>query len=306
MHILIPEAILPKSLARLRASHSVHYDPKLVQRPDELVDAARGADAIIVRRLTQVRGALLDAMPRCRAVGRLGVGLDNIDVEACRRREIAVVSTPGANARSVAEYVIATTMMLLRTAYLSTQEVVDGQWPKERLNLGRETQGHVMGIVGYGAIGRITGALAQALGMHVKIHDPARADDPLVPHEHVGLDELFSTCDVVTLHVPLTPATRNFVDAPRIASMKRGAIVINAARGGMIDEAALIEALRSGALGGAALDAFEDEPLGPSPQYAGVPNLILTPHIAGVTAESEVRVNEVVVAGVLRALEGDR
>jgi len=304
MHILIPESILPDSLARLREKHTVHYDPELVRRPDALLEAARPANAIIVRRLTQVRGALLDGMPDCKAVGRLGVGLDNIDVETCRQRGIAVIPAPGANARSVAEYVIATALMLVRTAYLSTQEVIDGQWPKERLNLGGEIQGRTMGIVGFGGIGRITGQLAHALGMRVLVYDTAAQNQAGQQYyQNVSLAELFASSDVITLHVPLTPQTRNLVDEKCIRGMKDGAVVINAARGGIVDETALLAALRSGKLGGAALDAFENEPLGKSPQYAQVPNLILTPHIAGVTADSEVRVNAVVVDKILQVLD---
>lgn len=303
MKIIIPEAILPDSLARLREKHSVDYDPNLVKNQAELLKRAVDADAIIVRRLTQVRGELLDSMTRCRAVGRLGVGLDNIDVAVCEARGIKVIPAPGANARSVAEYVIATAMMLVRTAYVATDEVVEGQWPKERLNLGREVLGQTIGIVGYGAIGRLTAGLAQSLGMRVLAYDPAISKKDSSGCEPVELADLLAQSDVVTLHVPLNAATKNLINAESIKGMKDGAIVINAARGGIVDEDALLSALRSGKLGGAAIDAFENEPLGVSTQYRGLKNLILTPHIAGVTVESERRVNEVVVEAVLKALQ---
>jgi len=303
MHIIIPEKILPGSLSRLKEKHTVHYDPDLVKRPADLLEAVRKADAIIVRRLTQVRGELLDGMPLCKAVGRLGVGLDNIDVEACRERGIEVIPAPGANARSVAEYVIATAMMLIRTAFLSTQEVIEGKWPKERIDRGREVAGCTMGIVGFGAIGRLTGELAHALGMRVVVYDTAPAPPGRQYYERISLPELYAESDVITLHVPLNSRTRKLISESSIQSMKDGAVVINAARGGIVDEDALVKALREGKLGGAALDAFEDEPLGVSPQYDDVPNLILTPHVAGVTVQSEARVNEMVVGRLLSVLD---
>lgn len=303
MHILIPEAILPESLARLREKHTVDYDPNLVKDAEELLERAVDADAIIVRRLTQVRGALLDSMSRCKVVGRLGVGLDNIDVATCEARGIKVIPAPGANARSVAEYVIATAMMLVRTAYVATDEVVEGQWPKARLNLGREILGRTLGIVGFGSIGKLTADLARNLGMHVLVYDPSLEGKDTTGCLPVELAELLAKSDVVTLHVPLTPATKNLVNAKSIQGMKDGAIVVNAARGGIVDEDALLSALRSGKLGGAAIDAFDNEPLGVCPQYRGFKNLILTPHIAGVTIESEERVNHVVVEAVLKALQ---
>ena len=303
MHIIIPESILPSSLERLGERHTIDYDPELVKRPDELLKRARPADAIIVRRLTQVRGMLLDVMTNCKAVGRLGVGLDNIDVETCAGRGITVVPALGANARSVAEYVITTAMMLLRTAYLSTQEVIDGKWPKSRIDRGSELEGRTLGLIGYGAIGRATAQLGYLLGMKVIAYDPRSPSDAPGICELLPLADVLTRSDVISLHVPLTPSTRHLIDEASIQCMKDGAIVINAARGGVVKEGALLAALRSRKLGGAALDAFENEPLGHSPQYEGVPNLILTPHVAGVTVQSEVRVNDVVVRGVLQALE---
>ncbi|MEM5387277.1 hydroxyacid dehydrogenase [Paraburkholderia phymatum] len=303
MHIVIPESILPNAIEKLTLEHSVHYDPDLVGKPDELLRAVETADALIVRRLTQVKGELLSAMPRCKVVGRLGVGLDNIDTLTCSARGIAVIPALGANARSVAEYVIAAAMMLLRGAYHSTEEVVDGAWPKERLNLGREVAGKTLGVVGFGSIGRVTAELAEAVGMQVVVHDVSDSNDPVgVRYRRLSLESLLACSDVVTLHVPLTEQTRALMDTARIRGMKPGAVLINAARGGIVDDEALVAALRTGHLGGAAIDAFEREPLVASPQYRGLKNLILTPHIAGVTRESEARVTELVVDRVLEVL----
>jgi (S)-sulfolactate dehydrogenase len=270
-----------------------------------LAAAVRDARALIVRNRTQVRGALLEAAPRLEVVGRLGVGLDNIDVAACEARGIAVYPATGANDLSVAEYVITAALMLLRRAWFATGRVAAGEWPRTEL-MGRELAGKRLGLVGYGAIARVTGRMARDLGMSVAAYDP------LLPADHAAwahalrqpLTELLKDSDVVSLHVPLTDATRNMIDARAIATMRRGAILVNAARGGVVDEAALCESLRSGHLGGAALDVFAREPVDAAAGalFAGVPNLILTPHIAGVTDESNVRVSAVTAEAVARHL----
>lgn len=291
----------------------VLYDPKLVDRPGDLAAAIAEARALIVRNRTQVRGALLEAAQKLEVVGRLGVGLDNIDLAACAARGIAVHPASGANDVSVAEYVIAAAMTLLRGAYHATAEVIAGEWPRNRL-MGREIAGRRIGLVGFGAIAKETGKRAAALGMDVCAHDP------LLPPQHpswsqpwgqvepVALDDLLARADVVSLHVPLTAETRNLIDASALARMKPDAILVNAARGGVVDEAAVARALGSGRLGGAALDVFEEEPLPAvrAAMFAGCRNLILTPHIAGVTVESNVRVSWVTVENVRRTLEKGR
>ncbi|MDP4024643.1 NAD(P)-dependent oxidoreductase [Methylobacterium sp. NEAU 140] len=285
------------------------YDPGLVDRPDDLAAALAGADALIVRNRTQVRGALLAAAQDLAVVGRLGVGLDNIDVAACRARGIAVYPATGANDGAVAEYVIAAAMLLLRGAYGASAQVAAGAWPRNAL-MGREIGGKRLGLVGFGAIARETARRAAALGMAVAAHDPFLApDDPAWSPAHgpvarSELDALIAGSDVLSLHVPLTDATRGLIDAAALARMPRGAVLINAARGGVVDEPAVADALRSGHLGGAALDVFDREPLdaGGGAVFADVPNLILTPHIAGVSRESNVRVSAVTARAVRRHL----
>jgi (S)-sulfolactate dehydrogenase len=288
------------------AGRDVLYDPKLVDDPARLAAAVREARALIVRNRTQVRGALLASAVRLEVVGRLGVGLDNIDVPACEARGIAVYPATGANDLSVAEYVITAALMLLRRAWFATARVAAGEWPRTEL-MGRELAGKRLGLVGYGAIARVTGRMARDLGMSVA------ACDPLLPGDHPAwagalrqsLEDLLASSDVVSLHVPLTDSTRNMLDAKAIAGMRRGAILVNAARGGVVDEAALCAALRSGHLGGAALDVFAREPVDAAAgaQFAGLANLILTPHIAGVTEESNVRVSAVTAEAVARHLD---
>jgi (S)-sulfolactate dehydrogenase len=287
------------------AGRDVLYDPALVDRPADLAAAVADARALVVRNRTQVRGALLAAAPRLRVVGRLGVGLDNIDVDACKARGIAVRPATGANDVSVAEYVIAAMLVLLRRAWFATPDVLAGRWPRMS-TIGGEARGRTLGLIGLGAIARETAHRARAMGMDIVAHDP---------HLPVGhdawklaasreLETLLAEADVVSLHVPLTAETRHVLGKANLARMKRGAILVNAARGGIVDEAALAEALRSGHLGGAALDVFEREPLDAASAqvFAGVPNLLLTPHIAGVTEESNVRVSDVTARAVLAEL----
>lgn len=303
--IVISEFMDEAAIGASFGGHSVLYDPKLVDDPPRLAAAVRDARALIVRNRTQVRGALLEAARHLEVVGRLGVGLDNIDVPACEARGIAVYPATGANDLSVAEYVITAALMLLRRAWFASARVAAGEWPRTEL-MGRELAGKRLGLVGYGAIARVTGRMARDLGMSVA------ACDPLLPADHAAwanalrqpLAELLASSDVISLHVPLTESTRNMIDAGAISTMRRGAILVNAARGGVVDEAALCAALRSGHLGGAALDVFAREPVDAAggALFAGIPNLILTPHIAGVTEESNVRVSAVTAEAVARRL----
>ncbi len=304
--IVVSEFMDERAVARLAARHDVLYDPALVDDAPRLRGEAARAEALIVRNRTQVRGELLAALGRCRAIGRLGVGLDNIDVDACAARGIAVFPATGANAQAVAEYVVAAAMLLLRGAYASSAEVAAGVWPRTALSSGREIGGKTLGVVGFGSIGRTTAALARGVGMRVIAFDAALGRDDAAYAaagvEAVAFDALLAQADVVSLHVPLLPATRGLFDAARIAAMKPGAVVVNSARGGIVDEAALAAALRSGQLGGAALDVFADEPLPAGSVLADCPNLLLTPHIAGLSAEANERVSFLVAAKVAEAL----
>lgn len=307
MKIVISEFMDDSAVDRLRSSHAVVYDPKLVDEPDALCEQVADADALIVRNRSQVRGPLLENAFRLKVVGRLGVGLDNIDVTACENKGVLVIPATGANSRAVAEYVIGTAMLLLRRAYLSTDQVASGEWPRIALSGGCEIGGKTLGLIGFGGIGRLTAELAQGLGMTVLAHDPAiAADAPVWKQTGVqarGLNALLAEADVVSLHLPLTDATRNLMNAELLSRMKAGAILINTARGGIVDENALATALREGSLGGAAIDVFDDEPLPSTNAFHKLPNLILTPHIAGVTAESNTRVSQLIAQRVTEALE---
>jgi len=307
MKVLITEFMDAPAVNALRSRFDTLYDPQLVDRRPELLERLGDADAVIVRNRTRVDRALLEAAPALRVVGRLGVGLDNIDVAACSARGVEVVPATGANSQSVAEYVIAVAMLLLRGAYASTPEVVAGAWPRAALSEGREISGKMLGIVGFGAIGRRVARYALALGMRVLAHDALLSAGAPAFHEAgiapAALDELLAASDVVSLHVPLDASTRKLIDARRLRSMKPGAVLINTARGGVVDEAALAQALRDGHLAGAALDVFEREPLAAGSPLAGTPNLILTPHIAGITREANERVSRMIAERVAAVLE---
>ncbi|WP_018263318.1 NAD(P)-dependent oxidoreductase [Methylobacterium sp. WSM2598] len=311
MKVVISEFMDEAAIAAELSGLDTLYDPGLVDRPEALRAALADADAVIVRNRTELRGDLLAAAPKLRAVGRLGVGLDNIDLDACRARGIAVYPATGANDGAVAEYVIAAALLLLRGAYGASAAVAAGAWPRAAL-MGREIAGKRLGLVGFGAIARETARRAAALGMALAAFDPhLAAQDPAWnpasgPVARLSLDDLLAQSDVLSLHVPLTPETRGMIGAAEIARMRPGSVLINAARGGVVDEAALAAALRAGRLGGAALDVFAAEPVDAAAGalFRDVPNLILTPHIAGVTVESNIRVSAVTARAVRRHLTG--
>jgi (S)-sulfolactate dehydrogenase len=307
--IVICEFMNEDAVTDILAGHDVRYDAGLVDRRPELIAALGEARALIVRNRTRVDADLLAQAPKLQAVGRLGVGLDNIDVAACEKRGIAVYPASGANDAAVVEYVIGAMLTLLRGAFAATEAVMAGEWPRTRL-LGREAGTKRLGLIGFGAIGRKVGAAAAALGMEICAYDPhvSVGDQPWGKVVPLGLDALLKQSDVVSLHVPLTDETRNLLDRDTIAHMKRGAVLINAARGGVLDEAAVAAALKSGVLGGAALDVFAQEPLSQerAQVFAGCRNLILTPHIAGLTVESNVRVSRLVAEKIRDHLAGPR
>jgi phosphoglycerate dehydrogenase-like enzyme len=268
-------------LDRLHAELDVRF-PDL-DRPldeDEMVELVRGCAGLIVG-VDPVTPRVLEAGP-LRVVVKYGSGMDNIDVEAARALGVQVSSTPGTNARSVAELAIALLLTLARNVALHDRGVRAGSW---RRVTGVELAGKQLGIVGYGAIGREVARIARGLDMNVVAHDPLleEADVDLVP-----LDELYAASDAVSLHLPLTDETRGLVGARELAAMKPTAFLINTARGGLVDESALADALRSGRLAGAALDGFEVEPLGDSP-LRELDNVVFSPHAGASTHEAVLR-----------------
>ncbi len=309
--IVITEFLEPAAVEVLEKDFTVHWDRELWNKRSDLEKLVRDLPGLIVRNRTPVDKALLEMAPKLKVVGRLGVGLDNIDVAECERRGIEVCSARGANATSVSEYAIAMAMILLRgRAYLDTHRLVAGEWPREELGRGVDLAGKTLGIIGLGSIGSTSARKARALEMRVIASDPYLPDgnENWNVAARASLDELLATSDVVTIHCPLGPETRGLIGAAQMQRMKKGAILVNSARGGIVDEAACAAALRSGHLGGAALDVFDYEPIraDAGKVFAGIPNVILTPHISGVTVEANNRVSFMTVDSVARVLKKGR
>jgi len=287
----------------------VLYDPALVDKPEELRAALADCRGLVVRNRTQVRPPLLQAAPRLEVVGRLGVGLENLDLAACAVRGIPVLPATGTNDETVAEFVMGAMLVLLRTgAFHVTAEVVAGSWPRTRVIGGRDAKGLTLGLVGFGAIARQVARRAHAFGMRVLASDPfVAADHPAWAElgvERRELAAMLPETDVLSIHVPMTDTTRGMLDARALRSLPQGACVVNTARGGVLDEAELVALLRSGRLGGAALDVVATEPLPAGSHFEGVPNLVLSPHVAGITRDANHRASMLTAENVRLVLEG--
>ena len=302
--ILISEFITSQALETLRSQHQVVYEPDLYKDRPALIAALQNIEALIVRNLTQVNEEVLMGASKLKIVGRLGVGLENIELPACAKRNIKVIPATGANAESVAEYVVGAAVALTRGFIPATAATLKGEWPRPRFSGYHEFLGKTIGIVGFGSIGRVVAKKAHVFGLHCLAYDPMLSGSPVeldgfsVPL--LSLGDLLAKSDVVTLHLPFLPETKNLFNAAILGQMKNGACLINTARGGIVDERALVEHLRSGHLGGAAIDVFESEPAKDLSHFVGIENLILTPHIAGVTHESNERVSQMIADEVNR------
>src|SRR5262249_17602070 len=259
---------------------------------EALQEAVRAADGVIVRSGTRITAELLEDPGRLRAIVRAGVGVDNIDVAAATRRGIVVMNTPGGNTVSAAEHTITLLMAVARHIPDADASLKRGQWERNKL-VGTQLAGKTLGVVGLGRIGREVARRAAGLDMKVLGFDPFLAPDKasqLGIESVAGLDALLPRCDFLTVHTPLTDETRDLIDARALARMKRGARIINCARGGIINEEALAEALCSGQLAGAALDVFVNEPPPADHPLLKLPNVVLTPHLGASTVEAQTSV----------------
>jgi D-3-phosphoglycerate dehydrogenase / 2-oxoglutarate reductase len=283
MKIIVADKISERGIALLREGGWEVLTPSAATLPSELADA----DALVVRSATRVTAQLLEKAARLRAIGRAGVGVDNVDVDAATRRGILVMNTPGGNAVSVAEHTLALMLGLARAVPQANASIQAGKWEKSAFS-GTEMRGKTIGLVGLGRVGTEVARRARALEMKVLAYDPyvTPAAAREVEVDLVALDDLLRQSDVISLHTSLSAQTDKLIDAATIAKMKKGVRIVNCARGELIDEAALAEALRSGQVAGAALDTFAPEPPKNSP-LVGLPNVIATPHIAGSTAEAQ-------------------
>lgn len=300
MRILVAERIAREGLDLLAERHQV--DERLGLDPAALREAIPPYEALIVRSQVQVDRALIAAGSSLRVVARAGVGLDNIDVDAARERGLTVLNAPDGNTVAAAEHTIALLLAVARRIPAADASMKAGEWARGRFS-GIELRGRTLGIVGLGRIGLAVADRTRAFGMRLIGFDPYASVEVAAAHgiEVVDLPALLDRADVVTVHVPLTDETAHLLDATAIARLKPGAIVLNVARGGVIDEAALAEALLKDRLGGAGVDVYEREPPAGSPLLTA-PNVVLTPHIAASTAEAQVAVGIEIAQRVIAAL----
>jgi len=258
---------------------------EVVYKPKDVKAEIKDADVLIVRSATKVDEEMLGKARRLRIVARAGVGLDNIDVQACERRGIKVINTPGASTNAVAELVVGVMICMLRNVQKAHMQMKNRIWDKKNL-VGTEIEGKTLGIIGFGRIGSLVAKKANALGMKVIAFDPH--PKPVEYVRFVSFDELLSTADVISLHATLTPETRNMINKEAIAKMKNGAYLMNFARGGLVDEEALYEACKTKKIAGAALDVYSVEP------YTGklleLDNICFTPHLGASTKEAQRRI----------------
>lgn len=269
----------------LTDSFEVDYEPKITK--EELLAKVEGYDALVVRSRTKVDAEVISRASRLKIIARPGTGLDNIDLRAANAKGVEVVNSPEALVEAVAEHVVGLMLAVARSIPAADASMKSGVWDKQRF-VGTELKGKTLGIAGLGRIGRRVAEIARAMGLTLLGYDVIE-----VPQETlaalgcrmVDLDSLFASSDFITLHVPLTSETRHMVDTRRISLMKRTAVLINTSRGEVIDEAALVKALKEGEIGGAALDVFEHEP--PGPEIVSAPNIITTPHIGGQTKDAQ-------------------
>jgi len=304
--IVITEFLDDGPVEELKARFDVHWDVTLCDKPDEIKALLARARALIVRNRTRVNDDILSAGPKLEVLGRLGVGLDNIDLEACKAHGVKVCPATGSNNVSVAEYAICAGLMLLRGSFYAKDEILAGAWPRNKY-VGREARGKTLGLLGFGMIGQAAARMARGFEMKTIAHDPYVPGDAQAWKlaENVSFGDLIARSDILSVHIPLLPETRGLIDAAVMDKMKPGALLVNTARGGIVNEDDLIAALQSGRIAGAALDVFAEEPLSgeAAARFAGVPNLIMTPHISGVTEESSLAISQITVENVLRVLD---
>lgn len=306
--IVISEFMDQSAVDSLSQNHEVIYDKTLVDNEEKLMNIVSSCDAIIVRNRTQVKTKLLACAKKLKVVGRLGVGLDNIDVTFCKENAIKVIPATGANNIAVAEYVMAGILMFTRDCYHCTDETQNGQWPRETM-IGNEIYGKTLGLIGFGGISRDVAIRASIFHMNIIAYDPHIRQDDDIWHNYGGslvtpvtLETLLRTSDAISMHVPLVNDTKHLINKDNISFMKDNAFIINTSRGGIIDEDALAQALNNNKIHGAMLDVFEKEPLPANSILANVPRCILTPHIAGVTKESNIRISAMIADQVNSAL----
>lgn len=289
--VLVSDSLAKEGIEILNAAHGIEVDVKTGLTPEELVGIIGDYDALVIRSATKAKGAVLDAAKNLKIIGRAGIGVDNVDVPAATRRGIIVMNTPAGNIVTTAEHAIALMMSLVRRIPQADASMKEGKWEKKAFE-GTEIYGKALGVVGLGNIGSIVADRALGLKMDVIAYDPFISEERAqkMGVKLVSLDELFEKSDIISIHVPLVEETKNLLNAAAFAKMKKGVYVICAARGGIVDEGALLEALNSGKVAGAALDVFATEPPGLNPLVTN-PKVVCTPHLGASTAEAQLAVS---------------
>ncbi|MDQ3250463.1 MAG: phosphoglycerate dehydrogenase [Chloroflexota bacterium] len=303
MKVLVSDALAESGLAPLRAASFIELDVRTDLTPFQLIEIIPNYDALLVRSSTLITAAVIQAGKRLRVVARAGVGVDNIDVEAATGAGVIVVNAPTGNTVAAAEHTIAMLMAVARSIPQADAHVRGGGWKRNQF-VGSEVRGKVLGSVGLGRVAQEVAHMAQGLGMRVVAYDPYVTEEYAAQRgvTLADLDILLAQADFVTLHVPLTPQTRHQINHERLLGMKKGAFLLNVARGGVIDEAALVDVINAGHLGGAALDVFEVEPLPTDSPLRTCAKIILTPHLGASTVEAQEKVAEDVALQVLDVL----
>jgi D-3-phosphoglycerate dehydrogenase len=287
MRVLICDPISASAVERIKYAGIDVEDLSSLPK-EELINRVKDFDAMVVRSATKVRQPMIDKMERMKLIIRGGVGIDNIDADYAKQKGIEVKNTPAASSRSVAEITIGHMLALARHIARGTQSIKEGNWEKKALK-GTELLDKTLGIIGIGRIGKEVIKIAKALGMKVIAYDPyvKEVDDV----ELVDLNTLLNSSDYISIHVPFTPETKYLLDKAEFEKMKDGVIVINCARGGVVNESALLEAIKSGKVGGTGIDVFEVEPP-KSSKLLNLPNVTFTPHIGAATSEAQARIGE--------------
>ena len=298
MKILITEFINKNSLEDLNNNFEIKFDEKLWEKEEQLLEIIKDYDGLIVRNKTQVNKNILSNAKNLKFIGRLGVGLDNIDTEFCKSKNIHIQPATGMNADSVAEYVISSSMSLIKKIPMFHNGTVKGNWPRTTIK-SAEINEKCIGIVGFGTIGRKVADYSLKNGLNVLAYDPyiKKLDDNEENYKLSSLENVFKDADIISLHLPLTEETKNLINKSSFSKMQKQPIIINTSRGSVVNENDLIDAYDQNLISGFALDVFENEPIKKDlyERITSEMNCILTPHISGVTTESNIRVSNFIV-----------
>ncbi len=303
MKILVCDGLDKSGLALFESAQGIHVDAHEQLTDEEVRARLHEYDAMVIRSRTRVTAELLENAPQLKVIGRAGTGVDNIDVKSASARGILVMNTPGANSMAAAEHTLALMLSLARHIPQANQSMRVGHWDKKHF-MGTELYGQTLGIIGLGRIGSIVADRALGMKMEVLCHDPFILPEAAAIHgvELVSLDDLLARSDFITMHTPITNETRHIINGTTLAKMKVGVRIVNCARGGLVEEGALYEALMSGHVGGAALDVFNQEPPAGNPLLT-LPNVICTPHLGASSVQAQANVARAIASQILDYLQ---